>query len=221
MAYLEICPGIYQIGGGRLSNGEDCCVYLVGSDKEWALIDCGVHGETIGRNLLEVTGVSPNLRYVILTHGHIDHIGGLTYFKHKFPEAKVVAHTLDLPAIEEGRPELTAADWYGVKYTGIAVEKALLKSEEVLTIGEMQLHLLHTPGHTPGSISLYTDWQKQRVLFGQDIHGPFQSQWGSDKKAWRYSMQILLDLQADILGEGHYGVIQPRDEVKAFIQGFL
>ncbi|NLN88481.1 MAG: Zn-dependent hydrolase, partial [Syntrophomonadaceae bacterium] len=61
----------------------------------------------------------------------------------------------------------------------------------------------------------------QRVLFGQDIHGPFNEEWGSDMQQWRKSMQTLLDLEADILCEGHFGVYQPAKAVKKYIEGYL
>ena len=57
------------------------------------------------------------------------------------------------------------------------------------------MHCLHTPGHTPGSISLYLDREEKRVLFGQDIHGPFHAAFGSDIEEWKKSMQVLLALK--------------------------
>jgi glyoxylase-like metal-dependent hydrolase (beta-lactamase superfamily II) len=56
------------------------------------------------------------------------------------------------------------------------------------------------------------------VLFGQDVHGPFAPAFGSDLAQWRNSMLRLLELQADVLAEGHYGVFRPAAEVSAFIR---
>ncbi len=64
-------------------------------------------------------------------------------------------------------------------------------------------------GHTPGSIALTVDSDGQKILFGQDIHGPFNEAWGSDLEQWKHSMQVLLDLQAVILCEGHFGIYSP------------
>jgi hypothetical protein len=61
----------------------------------------------------------------------------------------------------------------------------------------------------------------KRVLFGQDIHGPFSPVLGSDIKKWRSSMEKLIALNADILCEGHYGVIRGKDKVKGFINSFI
>jgi len=59
------------------------------------------------------------------------------------------------------------------------------------------------------------------VLFGQDIHGPFHPDFGSDIEAWRSSMGRLLDLDADVLCEGHFGIYSPADAVRAYINGYL
>lgn len=80
---------------------------------------------------------------------------------------------------------------------------------------------IHTPGHTPGSISLCMDNGMYKILFGQDIHGPFYASFGSDIDAWAESMRKLLELDADILCEGHFGIFRPASEVKAYIEGYL
>jgi hypothetical protein len=56
------------------------------------------------------------------------------------------------------------------------------------------------------------------VLFGQDVHGPFSADFGSDIPAWRRSMARLLELEAEVLAEGHYGVFKPASEVESFIR---
>ena len=83
------------------------------------------------------------------------------------------------------------------------------------------LNVIATPGHTPGSVAAYLDFAGTRVLFGQDIHGPFHPDFGSDIGAWRASMAKLLELDADILCEGHFGIYSPSDAVRAYILGYL
>ena len=60
----------------------------------------------------------------------------------------------------------------------------------------------------------------RRVLFGQDVHGPLHADFGSDAAAYRRSLLDMADLGADILCEGHYGVIEGADRVRDFIQSF-
>jgi len=88
-------------------------------------------------------------------------------------------------------------------------------------VGTMTLHCPLTPGHTPGGISPYLDLKGTRILFGQDIHGPFDPSWGSDMDQWRDSMKKLLALKADILCEGHFGVYQPASQVQNNIEYYL
>ena len=100
---IEVCPHIYQVGGNRLSDPQDCCVYLVEGDQASALIDAGA-GQSVPRlidNMIQSGMDIHAIKYIIATHGHIDHIGGLKELQEKL-QAQVVAHQLELPAIQEG-----------------------------------------------------------------------------------------------------------------------
>ncbi|MDY6855177.1 MAG: MBL fold metallo-hydrolase [Thermodesulfobacteriota bacterium] len=90
-----------------------------------------------------------------------------------------------------------------------------------MRFGDQEVVCLHTPGHTPGSLSVYMDRKGKRILFGQDIHGPFLPIMGSDLIQWRDSMNLLLTLNADILCEGHFGIYSSKEEVKKYIEGYF
>ena len=162
---VEIVPGVYMVGGPGVSSGDDCCVYLIESNDELCIIDTGA-GKSAGMILDQIKKAGFDLeqvRFIVITHGHIDHIGGLKKFKEAL-KAQVIAHELDLPAIEEARPELTAQAWYGVKYEGVKVDQILTRDES-FSLGNIEFYCLHTPGHTPGSISVYADIVGSKVLF--------------------------------------------------------
>ncbi len=218
----EIISGVYLIGGPNVTQGEDAAVYLIDFAGELVLIDAGAGGSSsqLVRNI-EMLGLDPaKVSSVILTHCHIDHIGSAPFFQKQYG-AKIVIHELDAKALETGDSIRTAANWYGTTFPPMKIDRKLVGSVEVIKFGNEDLHCLHTPGHTPGSISVYLDRGGRRVLFGQDIHGPFNSAFGSDISAWKKSMQTLLDLEADILCEGHFGIYQPKERVKAYIERYL
>jgi len=157
---------------------------------------------------------------LILTHCHIDHVGGAHLIKERFG-SKIVMHELDARPVEEGDDRMTAAFWYNVDFKPLQVDIKLSGEEEHLFICDHDIVCLHTPGHTPGSMSVYLELGGKRVLFGQDIHGPFMKEFGADLAAWRKSMEKLLALKADVLCEGHFGVFQPAAKVTEYIERYL
>jgi glyoxylase-like metal-dependent hydrolase (beta-lactamase superfamily II) len=120
----------------------------------------------------------------------------------------------------EGRGGV-AAEAYRVSYNPCHVDLRIKGAEETLQLGKYELNVIHIPGHTPGSIAAYLDVDKQRVLFGQDIHGPYYPEWGADLALAKLSLQKLIDLNADILCEGHFGIYQPASEVKRYLQQYV
>ncbi|MBN1381359.1 MAG: MBL fold metallo-hydrolase [Deltaproteobacteria bacterium] len=218
----EIVKGVYLIGGPGVTQADDAAVYLIDFAGELVMIDAGAGGSAsqLARNI-EMLGLDPNaVSHVILTHCHIDHIGSAPFFQDKYG-AKIVIHELDAKALETGDSVKTAANWYGTTLTPMTIDRKLTSTHEVFHFGEEQLHCLHTPGHSPGSIAVYLDRDGKRILFGQDIHGPFNKAFGSDLSAWRRSMQTLLALNADILCEGHFGIYEPKSNVRDYIERYL
>ena len=79
---------------------------------------------------------------------------------------------------------------------------------------------IHCPGHSPGSMVLTTRIDDRLVLFGQDVHGPIHPALLSDEVAYQASLKNLLDLDADLLLEGHFGVYRGKDSVRKFNSSF-
>jgi metallo-beta-lactamase class B len=214
----RIAERVFLVGGSGLSDGADCLVYALDLG-ELVLIDCGAGASwpRIRANISSA-GLDPDgLHTLILTHAHVDHIGPAARVK-KETNCRIVAHANDAPAIESGDPEFTVAHLYGVDLQGVKPDFVMKGAEETLEFDRGGLKLLHIPGHTPGSIAAVYQTGEERILFGQDVHGPFSPAFGSDIQAWKQSMHKLLDLQADILCEGHYGVFRPAKEVERFIR---
>ncbi|HNY51500.1 MAG TPA: MBL fold metallo-hydrolase [Smithella sp.] len=218
----EIISGVYLIGGPGITSADDAAIYLIDFSGELVLIDAGAgrSSSQIVRNV-EMLGLNPvAISTLILTHCHIDHIGSAPFLKKQY-ETKLMIHELDAGAVETGDSRKTAANWYGTTFPPTAIDQKIKGEHEILKFGKEELHCLHTPGHTPGSISLYLDRAGKRVLFGQDIHGPFHKDFDSDIGEWKKSMQKLMALDADILCEGHFGIYQPKERVRSYIQRYL
>ncbi len=217
-----IGEGIYIIGGPGITHAADATAFIIECGTELVMIDSGA-GNTAHLLVkhIEGLGLDPeNLSTLILTHCHIDHIGSAPYFKERFG-CTLVTHDLDADAVESGDPLVTAANLYGTTFPPTHIDTRLTGEQGTLSFGQEQVHWIHTPGHTPGSLSLYCDRGDERILFGQDIHGPFLASFGSDIDAWKRSMMKLLDLEADILCEGHFGIFRSKERVRLYIMDYL
>lgn len=215
---FKVWQDIYAIGGPNLTSPSDCCVYLINAG-ELVLVDSGA-GDSFSQLIrnIRTLGFDPRrVKAVVVTHAHIDHIGALADFQQNYG-ASLIAHELDTPAIETGQG--TGAEFYRVNYRPCRIDIRISQPEASLTFGSYELHLVHIPGHTPGSLAIYVDMGK-RVLFGQDIHGPYVPDWGADPAQAAVSLQKLIDLEADILCEGHFGIYQPASAVEQYIAGYL
>jgi glyoxylase-like metal-dependent hydrolase (beta-lactamase superfamily II) len=220
MKLFEIIKDIFIVWGPDLTDGRDGCVYLLNLG-ELILIDTGA-GWSVDKIIknIEKLGFDPkNLTKILLTHCHIDHIGGVPELKKRFGP-KIYIHILDAPPLEKGDQILTAASWYQTTFPPTPVDVKFSLPEEVLRIGGEKIICLHTPGHTPGSICIYLDKNGKRVLFAQDLHGPLLEEFGSNLGDWDRSTKKLLELDADILCEGHFGIFKTKKEVKDYILSY-
>lgn len=217
-----IGEGIYIIGGPGITHAADATSFIIDCGKELVMIDSGA-GETAHLLVenIEALGLDPGtVSTLILTHCHIDHIGSAPYFIERYGCALII-HDLDADAVERGDAMATASNLYGTIFPPTHIDTRLTGEQGVLSFGGEQVHWIHTPGHTPGSLSLYCDRGGKRILFGQDIHGPFLPSFSSDIDRWKRSMTKLLDLEADILCEGHFGIFRLKERVRSYIMDCL
>ena len=98
---------------------------------------------------------------IILTHSHWDHIADVQFLKEKLG-SKVYIHSLDRPNLEQpGSDGLPC--WICI--TGTTPD-VLLQEPDQIQVGDLTFEVIHTPGHSPGSICLYE--RKESVLFSGD-----------------------------------------------------
>jgi glyoxylase-like metal-dependent hydrolase (beta-lactamase superfamily II) len=219
---MQITGEIFQVGGGRLTSSEDAAIYLINFAGHAALVDAGC-GEAQERLLanIRVCGVKlEQIEYLLITHCHYDHTGGVKALKALVP-GQVVAHELEAPFLEQGDNVVTAATWYGARIQPFPVDRKISGSQADIPLGGRVVQAIHTPGHSPGSMVYLTESAGMKVLFAQDVHGPLHPDLRSNPQDYQRSLQLLLSLQADILCEGHYGVYQGKKAVRDFILGFV
>jgi len=119
--------------------------YVFGDNGEGVIIDPGA-GEKDIMDVVEKTGLK--IKYIILTHGHLDHICTVDKVRDK-TGAKVLVHESDAAALTDSRLNGSAAFGMAVAY-GSADE--YLKDGDILDVGGLKLEIIHTPGHTSGGI---------------------------------------------------------------------
>ena len=131
---------------------ETNCYVLRSSEaaKDCLLVDAGLGAGKLIKFLQER---KLNPVAVVLTHGHIDHIAGVAALRAEFPDIKVHIHKLDAEMLAEPHTNLSAMTG---EFFSIEPAEFSLKEQDVIEQAGVKLKVLHTPGHTPGGICLYS-----------------------------------------------------------------
>lgn len=211
-----------MVGGGHLTSPEDAAIYFIKFGSESALVDAGCGGSTekLLANIRKCGADPRDMKYLLITHCHYDHAGGAAELK-RITGLEIVAHELDAPYLEAGDNRVTAADWYGARLKPFRVDRKLAGSREHVHLAGRKIEAIHAPGHSPGSLVYLVESEGSKVLFAQDVHGPLDPGFLSNRKDYEESLEMLLGIGADILCEGHYGVYRGKTEVAAFIRQFM
>jgi glyoxylase-like metal-dependent hydrolase (beta-lactamase superfamily II) len=219
---MQIIRNLWQVGGAGFTSEEDAAIFLIRHGREAALIDagCGRAHQKLVDNIAAALPAGVKIKYLLLTHCHFDHSGGAEAVRLHYG-CPIAAHALDAVYLQDGNSEVTAASWYGARMRPLAVDKIFSDAVADFTVGGKKITARHCPGHTPGSVVYTSESQSELILFGQDIHGPLHPSFFSNQSDYHLSLQNLLELKADILCEGHFGVFRGRDQVAGFIRQFL
>ena len=141
--------------------------------------------EILGRHRLTV-------KAIIATHAHIDHVGGLEELQ-QATGAPVFMHQEDLFLYENLAAQ---AAWLGIETPRAVAVGGFLKEGDVVRAGPLRLEVLWTPGHSPGSLSLYLPGEAKRVFSGDTLFKESIGRtdlWGGD------AQQILRSIENTLL----------------------
>lgn len=194
LSYKKFCYGM------GFSNS-----FLIWDDerREAAIIDCGNAAEALFRFALSE---KITVKWVILTHAHYDHVLYMEEYRESFPDAKLAIGMRDEPLLFE--VEGNVSYLFGDSRVFDSVDVKLSSGDKIL-LGESELSVISTPGHTPGSICLYSEADKLMVtgdtLFGGGGIGRTDFKYG-DFSEIRKSLKRILSMDGEItILPGHGG----------------
>lgn len=172
--------------------GFDCNVFLLTGDEP-IVVDAGT-GAYVERTLRSITTAlgRDKVSKIVLTHRHYDHVGGAAALSAALG-ARVLIHALDAPPVREGSASGTEAIMFGESLAPLDVEE--LRGGEVLSTGEHDLQVIHTPGHTAGGISIF-DARHRALLSGDTVFAGGVGRWDLATGSRRDLVASVKKLQA-------------------------
>ncbi|EFK09411.1 metallo-beta-lactamase domain protein [delta proteobacterium NaphS2] len=189
-------------------SANNCNTYFIDGEKK-ILVDPGhyhLFGH-VGDQLAQLSLTPEDMDMVIITHGHPDHMEGVRVFENT--EALIALHETEMTFIQSVAPH------YGEALGIRDFEPDILLKEGDLEIGDTTFQVFHTPGHSPGSVSLYLPDQK--VLFTGDVvfnQGIGRTDLpGGNGGELKESIRRISDLDVSLLLTGHGDVVSGRDAV--------
>lgn len=138
-----------------------CNCTLIGDEnsREAMVVD---PGDNIPQILARLKAHGLTLKQIVITHAHIDHVGGARQLK-RATGAPILLNQNDLPLLEMMDVQ---AGWLGIATPEVAPPDASAENGMVVGLAEHPAQVLHTPGHTPGSICLL--FERDNLLLAGD-----------------------------------------------------
>jgi glyoxylase-like metal-dependent hydrolase (beta-lactamase superfamily II) len=125
--------------------------YVFEDSKSVCVIDPANANKDEDIEIIEKIKELGELKYIINTHGHFDHIIGNRTLKEEFKNAKIIIHPLDKEKLND--PVKNGSNFFGEPVISPDCDMTINEGDEIKT-GKIKLKVIHTPGHTKGSISL-------------------------------------------------------------------
>jgi hydroxyacylglutathione hydrolase len=220
----EISQGVYYIPG-QDEFIPDSHVYVIGlpDSKDLSLVDAGLMGKgaykvkSIGK-----LGISlQDIKRIIMTHTHLDHIGCLKEIMDHLPHAELWVHEEEATALEKGDErgvygmdmfQSMCMSQFNLKPGAFKFDVTRkLKGGETLEIGGMSWEVLHIPGHSAGSVALYQGDQKV-LIPGDTVYADYSigrfDLHRADGAELSRSLMRLAELDVEVLLPGHNRIVK-------------
>lgn len=199
---VKLADGLHTIPESVMM---DSNIYFLGEKPDITMFDTGNGLTTRGiLKALRDNDISfDDIKRVVMTHSHYDHMGGLYYFRKKF-DFELCASEDESTFIEQGDARYICP-FMPIRCPPTAVDTKLVDGD-VLEVGDFKLRAISTPGHTAGSLCFYDE--EHRVLISGDTvftngsMGRVDLPTGS-RDAMLQSLKMLSTLDVDFLLPGH------------------
>lgn len=176
-----------------MKDGFTTNTYIVTDEEtgETAVVDPSLAEESLIENLRDM-----NVKYILITHGHFDHIGGVNLVKEK-TGAKIVAHKDEEEMlIDSGKNEFRANNGYDMEPV---IADIFVEDGSKLDFGDKKIHVLHTPGHTKGGVCYI--FEDDRIMFSGDtlfrLTAGRADLYGGDARTELMSLAKIGELEGD------------------------
>ncbi|MCI8383936.1 MAG: MBL fold metallo-hydrolase [Clostridia bacterium] len=185
----------------------NCYLVLDEESKETMVIDPAGEVEQI-KELLRI--MEGKLKYIYLTHCHSDHILGVTDLK-KECGGKILIHREDSEGLNN--PEINLSPYIGVGEIELEADSRI-DDGDLIHLGNLEFKVLHTPGHTKGSTSLYCE--KENCLFSGDTI--FRGTWGRTDLPTSSREQIISSIEEKIMPLPDNTIVYPGHGMMAMLK---
>lgn len=142
----------------------NCYVYHDESSGDGVIIDPGAYTHEEKEDMLYyIRSNNITIKYIINTHGHIDHILGNKWAKEQF-QVPILMNKDDMPLLEKS---VEQGSMFGVAVSNPPEPDKYLCEGDTVTFNNCTLNVIHTPGHSPGSVCLVDE--KNKIIFAGDV----------------------------------------------------
>ena len=211
----NVPPGIHTIRGLM-----GVCHLLVDEHGEAVLLDTGLVGEQWQiRRQLRSLGLGPeSIKAILLTHGHIDHVGNLAWAK-RWTDAPIYAHPAEQAHIDGTYPYTGASRWCGrmerigykvLNYQRARIDRFIADGDELPFWGGLKV--VHLPGHTEGHCAFYSS--RHDLLFSGDLFASYffnvhlpPSVLNSRPELIQGSLERILAMNPRLMVPQHYDIL--------------